>query len=193
MYRVIRREIPHDILSRHPGQRLSGGGGGYVGTPGAPPLAQESQPNYVVAPPTIERPPNATDLFTSANLLAQTIATSPATYPNAFQVPENNVAVIRSVSLLVNNLLIDSDITWTLRFNGVGVGGWDALTVAPRAAGSLEVSFTPFETFIPVPEGALIDWVSRVVDAGTYQVSVTTHGWFYPVAIAAAASRAYGG
>ena len=183
--------MPKDVASRRRGPR-SGGSSGPAGGSFGPEGFQT--PNYVVAPPTVERPPLAQDFFASGTLTGRTSLNTPAEFSAAtIEIPPNNVAVIRSISILANGLLITSDIRWLLKYNGVAVPGWNSLTIAPRAAGSIESSFTPEETFIPVPEGSLITWEADVVDAGTYQLSVTYHGWFYPVSIQALAARAYGG
>lgn len=151
---------------------------------------------FSVQLPTDQRPPGATDFNMDGTLAGRTsVNTAPglpgSIFPGAFQVPQNNVAVIKSISLLVNGLLVTSNIRWRLRFNGGFVTGWSNLTINPRAAGSVELSFTPDETAIPVPEASLIDWVVQVLDAGTYQVSVQTHGWFYSTTLAAAAEAAW--
>lgn len=179
--------VPIDVENRHRPGRPAGSGGGPMGASGS-----RSVPNYVVGPPTVERPPNATDFFISPTLTGITLGSGPTVFGDTFEVPKNNVAVIRSVSILANGLLITSDLLWTLRFNEVAVTGWNRLTINPRAAGSIEVSFVPEETFIPVPEGAIISWLFRVLDGGTYQVSVNTHGWFYPMTTQMLAAKAYG-
>lgn len=181
--------FPADVWHRRRGGRSGGSSGPAGGSYGGGSMVA---PNYVVGPPTVERPPQASDFFSTSVLAGLTNANTPVAFPDTVQIPPNNVAVIRSVSILANNLLITSDIRWTLFYNGVSVPGWNALSIAPRAAGSIEVSFTPEETFVPVPEGAVISWGVTVVDAGTYQVSVTTHGWFYPSTIQALARNAYG-
>lgn len=179
--------VPHDIAYRlQPGGGSPGRGAGAGGGRGPQ--------QYSVAPPYVERPTTARDFYMNGTQTARVIANTPSEFPGSFTVPANNLGVIRSVSILANSLLITSNILWTLRYNGTAVEGWNQLTIAPRAAGSIEVSFVPQETFIPVPEGSRISWDVTVVDAGTYQVSVTTHGWFYPTSVrAAAAVGRYGG
>lgn len=180
--------IPLDVELRQRPGRGAGASGGPLGSgPGG-----RGIPNYVVGPPTVQRPPDATDFFTSPTLTGRTLANSPSLFGGVIQIPRNNVAVIRSISILANGLVITSDLVWTLQFNQVAVTGWNRLTINPRAAGSIEVSFVPEETFIPVPEGAVISWLFRVLDGATYQVSVNTHGWFYPVTLAVTAQKAYG-
>lgn len=186
-----REGMPLDVAHRGqsgPGGRgpggwmVEGGGGGYAN------LASRWSVNL----PTDSRPPTATDFQIDGTLGARTaVNTAPglptAVFPGAFQVPANNVAVIKSISLLANGLLVTSNIRWRLRYNAGLVAGWSNLTINPRAAGSVELSFTPEETAIPVPEGALVDFVVQVLDAGTYQVSVQAHGWWYSTSLDAAA------
>lgn len=140
----------------------------------------------------MQRPPLARDFNLSDTLASRTAANTPALFPNAqFQIPAGRVGVIRSISILANSLLVTSDIRWALLFNESAEPGWDRLTINPRAAGSVEVSWTPEETFIPVPEGSLIDWRVTVLDAGTYQVSISAHGWHYPVELDLAAASSW--
>lgn len=187
------------------------GGGSYGGPadvgsrqrPGAPPggrgpggwqTARENRgiiPQVTVRPPWIEKPQEATDFNTAGTLLSRTNANTPQLFDGtggtraaSFQIPEKNVGTIRAITILANALLVTSDIVWTLLFDNRPVSGWNDLTISPRAAGSLEFSWTPDETFVPVPENTLIEWRVLVIDGGTYQVSVTMHGWFYPTSVA---------
>ncbi|MGE0161061.1 MAG: hypothetical protein AB7T31_16820 [Gemmatimonadales bacterium] len=176
---------PHDITYRpRPGRDVtfSGGGGG----------AGYGAPNFTVGAPTVERPPLAQDFNLFGTLASRTAANTPALFTGArFQIPAGRVGVIRSLSILANSLLVTSDVRWAVLFNANAEPGWNALTINPRAAGSVEVSWTPEETFIPVPEGATIDFRVTVLDAGTYQVSVAAHGWHYPVELEIAAAQSW--
>lgn len=182
------RPAPADVTHRLRGGAAAGyAAGGYeVSVPGqgAPRAA------FVVNLPTVDKPPTATDFNTFGTAAGLTALNTPAELA-AFQVPANSVGVIRSISILANALLTTSDIIWTLRFNGVAVSGWDALTINPRAASSVEVSWVPEETFILVPEGSRISFEATVRDGGTYQLSVGFHGWFFSTALMALAMRAY--
>lgn len=183
--------VPLDIEHRmRGGKRVGYSGGGYGDGEGGGGAGGGTL--FRVALPSVEKPPGASDFNMFGTLAGQTTATTtPPALLASFQVPPNSVAVIRSVSILANALLVTSDIEWQLRFNGVAVQGWDALTINPRAAGSVEVSWTPDETYIRVPEGALVEWFVRVLDGGTYQLSIGAHGWFYGSALDVLAQRAY--
>jgi len=146
-----------------------------------------------VSPPTVERPPSATDFNLDATLTGRNAGNTPAEFSGlTFKIPSANVGVIRSFSILANTLLVTSDVRWTLFFDQSPVPGWSGLTILPRAAGSVERSWTPEETFIPIPEGAEVRMSVEVLDAGTYQVSAGLHGWYYPTRIAERFAGAYG-
>jgi hypothetical protein len=101
---------------------------------------------------------------------------------SAFTIPADNVGVIRSVVLNINGMLATSQLVWEFRFQGNPVEGWNALTMFPRAAGSVSIAYGPDETFIKVPLGATIDVQLTVnpADGATYQAGITYHGWHYP-------------
>lgn len=183
-------KIPDDIASRKRGYAAQGrGSGGYrtaVSIQGGGASAQA----FAVAPPYVTKPPNGVD-FQDFGTVAGVTSASGAVLLASFQVPSNDVAVIRTVSILANGLLTTSDIVWSFRFDGNTVTGWDALTINPRAAGSVEVTWSPEETYIHVPEGALVELVARVNDGGTYQLSGSFHGWHYGVALSGLSAAGY--
>ena len=185
------RTTPVDVEHRQRGgaQRGYAGGGYEIELPGAP----GNRAQFVVALPSVDKPPHATDFNLFGTLAGANIATtSPPARLTTFNVPPNRVAVIRSISILANSLAVTSDIRWTLLFDDGAVPGWNSLTINPRAAGSVEVSWTPEETYIDVPEGSEIGVDVRVLDGGgPYQLSVSVHGWHYPTALAAVAAAAY--
>lgn len=183
--------MPPDVADRMRGSKAGGRGyaaGGYdIEIPGQGGVPKAS---FVVALPSVDKPPQASDFNMFGTLAARTSANTPAEIA-AFQIPPNTVGSIRSISVLANALLVTSDIIWTLKYNDVAVQGWNELTINPRAAGSVEVSWVPEETFIWVPEGSRISFDVTVRDAGTYQLSVSAHGWFYSSALANIAQSAY--
>lgn len=108
-------------------------------------------------------------------------AGTPAVIPGSqFTIPQNHVGVIRSVTLSLNNMVATTAIAWTLFMDGTPVAGWSNLTLFPRVAGYAAVAFGPGETFIPITEGAPLEWRVNVTDANTYQAGVSYHGWSYP-------------
>lgn len=150
--------------------------------------------SFSLQPPTWVRPPSARDFSISGTLAGAAVGTTPAAIPGAvFVVPAGNVGVIRSVVFLVNNLLMTSQVSFTLTLNAAAVEGWANIPVLPRVAASVSTSFGPEETAIPVPESNAIAVSVRVLDGAVYQVSTIIHGWFYPKEIQAPFDAAYTG
>lgn len=154
-------------------------------TPGGTPILPTGGGPYagggaLTLPPYYVRPPVASDMNRNASGTGFTALNTPAVLPGSvFQLPPDNIGIIRSVVLSVNTLLVTSSLFWRIRFNAVPVSGWDALTVFPRAAGSVSEAYGPEETFIFVPVGGTIDILIDVTDAGTYQAGASYHGWYY--------------
>lgn len=96
------------------------------------------------------------------------------------QLPTNMVGVVREITLVVNNVLVTSLVTFSLRFNQGPVPGFDNLFIAPRAAASVAVSYPPESVLQRVGDGTTIDISAVVADAGTYQMTATFRGWWYP-------------
>lgn len=108
----------------------------------------------------------------------------PVTGPNtitlaSFAVPRHMVGVIREVTFQVNDVVTSSDITFTIRTNQSPVTGY-VYALFPRAASHITVEFDPYSTYVPLPDGALVDVQVRVVDIGTYLIGATLRGWLYP-------------
>lgn len=180
------RRIPKDVRGQgRPGRgsALPQAGGGFPAAVGG--AAALAPAGFSLQDPAIYRPPGATDFFQFANAAGLDAATSPVEPAGLiFTVPGNNVAVIRGVTLNVNNLLPSSDIVWQLLENGSPIQGWDALTIAPRTAASVSASFPPESTVVRVSDGAQLGMRLEVRDAGTYDVAASYNGWFYGKALA---------
>ena len=95
-----------------------------------------------------------------------------------FQIPSQNVAVIRELNFNVNNMLITSDITFRVLFNEGPVEGY-TFKIFPRAAASISVAFPAESTVLHVPEATRVSLTVQVADAGVYQVGCSWRGWFY--------------
>lgn len=105
--------------------------------------------------------------------VVQTVVAGP------FALPVNMVAVVREVTLVINNLLTTSLITFALRFNQGPVPGFDNMFVPPRAAASVSISYPPQSTLVRVPDGSSIDIAAVIADAGAYQMTANFRGWWY--------------
>lgn len=95
-----------------------------------------------------------------------------------FQVPAQNVLVIRELNFNINNMLITTDVTFRLLVNGASIEGY-VVKLFPRAAASVSVAFPSDSTVIHIPEAAEVSITVQVGDAGAYQVGASWRGWFY--------------
>lgn len=177
-----------DYSGRPPDVALTQGQGGAPGVPRGtrPPLqipgpSPSGPPAQVVAlPPHIYAPAQAVDFnraFSGTGLNAGNTPTAPAAL--SFGIPPNNVAVIRSVTLNINNMLATTDVVWRIRVDQSPVEGWAPLTIFPRASASVSRSFLADETFIFFPDGGTIDVEIEVRDGATYHIGASYHGWFF--------------
>lgn len=178
--------LPIDIPARPRSGRPRGAGA--VTALGIP--AQGLDVELSVELPTYQRPMTGTDFQLFNSRAGNTAANTPFTFVNTFQLPSGSRGAIKSISILANALLLTSDIRWALLFNDVPVPGWNNLTINPRAAGSVEISWGPDECAIPIPEGATVGMRVRVLDGGTYQLGAQCGGWFYNSRIAEIAESA---
>lgn len=162
------------------GYSSGGGGGGGGGGAAFATATRFGSAGATMAAPWDVKPPSGRDFQFSGVLPTATAATTPAVIPGAFSIPTDNVGVVRSVVFLVNDLLQSSRVFFSLEANNAALEGWGSLLVLPRLAGSVGVSYGPQETYPFVDENQTVRVTVNVTDAGSYQVSSTVHGWFYP-------------
>lgn len=145
------------------------------GSPAPPPMGSTRQ----VVPPHVYRPPGAIDFVTEFQQTGRNAGNTPAV-PAALStaVPPNNVAFLRSITLACNNMLTSTDLRFRFRQNGAPIQGWGQLTMFPRAAASVTITYGPEEVLIPIGDGATISVEWEVLDGGTYQLGVNYHGWW---------------
>ena len=162
------------------------------GAPGGVPFARGIKTFSI--PPWFEvRPPVAREIGTVRAVgTLLTLGNTPVILPgSAFQLPDARAGVIRSFGIQVNNLLLTSQIFWTLKFGGSPVQGWSNLTLFPTPVPFFGENYGPGETVIQVPEGSQIEVEVNVLDAGTYQMGVAYHGWHVPMKMATLQEELY--
>jgi len=163
------------------GQPLGAGAGGQGG---------QQQKTYTIPPWFDVRPPEAREIGPFQGFQAgYTIGNTPAVIPNtAFQLPTARTGVIKSFGMQINNLLLTSQVFWTLLFNNVPVQGWTRLNLFPTPAPFFGRSY---DRSIFVPEGSLIQVQIDVLDAGTYQCGCSYSGWHVATKTVALAETLY--
>lgn len=140
-----------------------------------------SGPQTLVGYPPWQVPPVGGQSFYISTFA--TLGVGPVVYefPNSvFTIPVGNVAIIRSLTFNVNNIVATSVIQFKLLFNGSPVQGYDQINIFPRVAASVSVSFTADDTYINVPDACRISVQVSVTDAVAYTVGADFKGWYYP-------------
>lgn len=181
------RKTPLDMPGKGAGKKGRGGfvpSGPWAGGASSAPEPAPSQ-DISIAPPWEVRPAMAREINVDASGTGFVSGTT--LIPGSpFTVPAQNLGIIRSVVLSLNNMLTTSAISWTLRSNGSAIEGWNQITIFPRNAGSVSVAYGPDETYIYLEEGVTVDAQVTVgaADPNAYQAGVTLHGWTYPKRLA---------
>lgn len=167
--------VDHPTVASEAGRQAVGLPKKQPGRPGEPGTLTRFPANFV--PPS-----TAQDFSAAANAsfgpgpLTQVIAT--------FTIPRGSIGVVRSVSFQINNMLVTTLISFAVTINEAPYPGW-TYSIFPRAAANVVVSFGPEETFIKVPDGALVGFQVTRTDAGTNLVGGLFHGWHFSKSIAA--------
>ena len=177
--RAVPSNVPRDVQQwkQPPGTPSIQGDG--MGAPTGPQMQPISR-SLMVPPPWMFPPGDAARyIFREED---QTLAAGPVAQTemagSVFQIPTQNVAVIRELNFTINNMLITTDITFRLLFNGAAVEG-NIFKIFPRAASSVSIAFPAESTVIHVPESVRVAITVQVGDAGAYQVGCSWRGWFY--------------
>ena len=179
------REAPPDAQSKHHpprGGTTSGGGGGWGGQgPGVGGAASPDAPIQRIhtVPPWFDvRPPSAREIGPLRALQAGfTAANTPALLPFAFTLPSARTGTIKSFGIQASNLLLTSQIFWTIFFDNTPVQGFSDVSLYPAAALVSGLSWEPSEVNLIVPEASTITRGGNVLDGGTYQLGAELHGW----------------
>lgn len=162
------------------GAAVGGGWGGGPSSPagGAPPTPQAVP---IAFPPEYMPPLRSTDFQLFGANAGQVIA-SGVVELDSIQLPAQNVGIIRSVTLGVGALTADANIHWRVTVGGGPAPGlWGDMTIAPRGAAFVSVSYLPEEVWIRLPRGTNVALTVQVVaGAGAYNVSGQLHGWSWP-------------
>jgi hypothetical protein len=145
---------------------------------GAGPGGQPTQPAPVVFPPEFLQFPGSVPFNRTGS--AQTAGPNgkwavPASI--GMQVPPNNIGVVNSLEVGINNMTLATNIVFALRINRQPVQGFDSITLIPRVAAYVGSVFAPI--YVLIPQGAFVDVMITVVDNATYLVGASFYGWYY--------------
>lgn len=137
-------------------------------------------PDTVQLDPYLYPPPNSTPFNLAANqaIVGVNQITTPAGL--VLPIPQNCYGVINSVDLLLDSILITSNVLWTLRLNKIPIPGFAPITILGRnGAASVAKSWGP-QLRLVVPLGAEISVQIQNVDGAPYTAGTQLQGWFWP-------------
>lgn len=165
------RGVPADVEERYnlPGENRNAANGPRV------PVTVTVQRS----PPEIFPIPDARGftLFDTADLTGVNSTATPAGL--TLQLTDGYSAVIRAVSLDLNDVSATTDVRYAIRVGGAAVIGYDVLRHFPRVAASVSKDF---DAFIVVPDGRKVDMIFTNVDGGAHKMGAQLVGWQWPTA-----------
>lgn len=93
-------------------------------------------------------------------------------------IPPNVMGIVKSLTFQIDNMLITTNVVFTLLYNLVPVQGYNNIKLFPRAAPYVGLEYdTPFRFVGP---GTFTCTFSNL-DGGTYTVGVNFDGFYWPV------------
>lgn len=116
-------------------------------------------------------------LFDTADMTGAGATATPAGL--VLQLTDGYSAVIRSITIDLNDITVATNVRYTIRVGGASVPGYDQLRHFPRNASSVS---RDFDAFIVVEDGRKIDALFTNVDGGAYKVGLSMTGWIWPTA-----------
>lgn len=163
------RVVPADLLAPYDA---------FVGTPDGAPTVDRSLQVYL---PEVFPIPAATEFNVVVSKGTSAVETN-IDIGLLVSLPQNNVGILRGVSIYINNMLTTTNVTWTVTFNGAPVPGYNNLSIFPRAAPSVA---NTFDSFVRIPQGnpMLLKVQYSNNDGGTYTIGAALSGWFWPITL----------
>ncbi len=136
-------------------------------------------PDTVRLDPFLFPPPFATTINLAAN--QATNGANDRQFPAALStaIPENCYGVISSISLMLDSILITSNVQWTILINGIAVPGFTLTILGRNGAASVSSSW-PGPLRILIPLGGRVGVQILNVDGGNYTAGTQLYGWFFP-------------
>ena len=177
MARVQAPPVPMDVRAQND-QRVLGppppGAGG--------PAGAQDIPVFTVFPPWLWKPPSGQDFTSNEQGILAAGAGSQLIVP-AVVFPQQQVGVLRLMTIFVDAPLVTIDVSWILRINGGPVPGWTFKTFR-RAATNLSIDFTGR---VDIPQGSTVDVLIRNNNAaGPWDVGAQTSGWSWSTRVTTA-------
>lgn len=136
-------------------------------------------PDTVKLDPFLYPPPFSTPINQAVNTAitgAGTIVIGVA----PFTVPPNCYGVISSIDLLLDSILISSNVKWTFLINGNPIPGYAPLTILGRNGAASVSKSWPGPLRLLIPLGGTVSVMIQDVDGAPYTAGTSYYGWFFP-------------
>lgn len=159
-----------------------GRGGASGGGVTTPPLSEGMTVNGIslnIPLPEDEPIPDAKEFNVSGSIGTAAVSAGTLITGCTLDVPPNNLGVIRGVDLYISNMLVTTNVTWTLTINGAAVSGYQGISIFARVTPFVGNGFSPKVRF---RGPALVQVVFSNIDGGAYTVGAAFSGWFWPEA-----------
>lgn len=158
-----------------------GRGGGAVAMP--PQLSGQvpaGPPSLQIPLPEVLPIPDAREFNPLGSIGSAAVTANPTLITGtSFNVPDSCLAVIRSVTLYITNMLTTTNVTWSLMVNQTSPQGFNNITIFPRATPFVS---NGFDSMIRIDGPAVISVVFNNIDGGAYTIGASFSGWFWPEA-----------
>jgi hypothetical protein len=124
--------------------------------------------------------PDAHEFNVVGSIASAVVNAAPILIPGTVvNIPNLNMGVLTGVSIYIDNMLLATNVTYTVRYNGAPIPGYQGLSMFPRVAPFVGNTFSSKYRFNG--EGVL-DVVFNNLDGGTYLIGAALSGWFWPAA-----------
>jgi hypothetical protein len=142
--------------------------------------ANEPGPNAVELDPFLYPPPNSIAINIAVNQPISGIGGVFTPAAALFQLPPNYYGVISTIDLLLDSILISSNVLWSFLINGVPAPGFAPLTILGRnGAASVSKSWAgPLR--LVIPKGGTFGVTIVDVDGAAYTAGTSYYGWMFP-------------
>jgi len=95
----------------------------------------------------------------------------------SFVIPTGNLARISGLALYITNMLVTTNVVWSLVSNGQALPGYQNVAMFPRPAAFVS---NAFDVFLRVRGEVTLSVIFSNLDGGTYVVGAAFSGWFWP-------------
>jgi hypothetical protein len=159
-----------------------GQGGGPVAVPptmmgaGGLPVASAS---IQIPLPEVLPIPDAHEFNTLGFIASAGIQTNVVIPGTIVDVPANNYGVVRGVTLYITNMLVTTDVIWSLQIDQASPQGYNQITIFPRAAPFVS---NGFDSMVRFQGPARLQVIFSNRDGGAYVIGAAISGWFWPEA-----------